>query len=299
MHGESLPSSVDAAIAARAADQYGLITRAQLVELGLRRGAIEHRLLIGRLHRLHVGVYAVGHAAERQETRWLAAVLACGDGAVLSHRSAATLWRIRLGEGPRPDVTVPRERRCERAEIAAHQGRLTSADVTEHLGIPVTTPARTLVDLAHVLDEDDLVRALRETQFLRRFDLAATRKALERRPSRRLSRLLDRLAVTQSGLEDAMLVLCDRLRMPRPLTQQHVLGQRVDFLWPREKVIVETDGWRAHGTASAFQRDRTATNALLVAGYVVLRFTHADVMHRSAQVARQIMATLTARDSAA
>jgi very-short-patch-repair endonuclease len=297
MHGKVSPAGLEATIATLAATQYGVVTRTQLVNLGLGRGAIDHRVRTGRLHRLHRGVYSVGHVAQGREARWLAAVLACGDGALLSHRSAAALWGMRATEGTHPDVTVPRGRRCTLPDLAVHHSRLVAADRASRSRVPATSPARTLVDLAFVLSADELARTLREAQFLRIFNLAATRAALARRPSRVLGQLLDDLAVTQSALEDRLLLLCDRHRIPRPLTQRLVLGRRVDFLWPAQRVIVETDGWQAHGTAAAFQADRTSTNAMLLAGYVVLRFTHADVMRRSARVAREIRTALAARDS--
>jgi very-short-patch-repair endonuclease/predicted transcriptional regulator of viral defense system len=288
MHGEAS----HAAIGALAARQYGLVSRAQLAELGIGRGAIAHRLRTGWLAEVHRHVYAVGHTAPRREARWLAAVLTCGDGAVLSHRSAAALWGIASVEGGHVDVSVGRERRVRRPGIAVHHALLVPADRVARLAIPVTSPARTLVDFAHDEDERRVARALREAQHLRIFDVAATRAALERRPSRVLSALLADLAVTDSILEDDLLRLCDRHGIPRPATQQWLLGRRVDFLWPRERVVVETDGWQGHGTPRAFQADRAATNALLLAGYVVLRFTHADVLRRPGEVARQIRAAL-------
>jgi very-short-patch-repair endonuclease len=277
-----------AAIGAVAVRQYGLVTRAQLARLGLGRGAVAHRLRTGALVEVHRHVYAVGHAAPRREARWLAAVLTCGEGAVLSHRSAAVLWGIASVEGGRADVSVGRERRVRREGVAVHHTLVVPADRTVRLAIPVTSPARTLVDVAREEDERTVTRALREAQHLRILDIAATRAALERRPSRVLAALLDDLVETETVLEDDLLRLCDRHGIPRPLTQQPLLGRRVDFLWPRERVVVETDGWGAHGTRRAFQADRAATNALLLAGYVVLRFTHADVVRRPREVARQI-----------
>jgi very-short-patch-repair endonuclease len=297
MHGmraESSRGDVDHLIAALAAGQYGRVARVQLVALGIDRGAIARRLTAGRLHRIHAGVYAVGHTAPSREARWLSAVLACGEGAVLSHRSAASLWRIREGEGPAVDVSIPARGRRSHPGIAVHGAKLVAADKILHRNIPVTTPARTLVDLAHEVSHDDLVRALRETQFLRRFDLRATREALARRPCRTLRALLEDLALTQTRLEDRFLRLCDRHRIPRPLTQRPVLGRRVDFLWPRERVVVETDGWEAHGTRTAFQDDRTMSNALQLRGYTILRFTSTDLKRRPKRVADQIRAALAA-----
>jgi len=157
-------------------------------------------------------------------------------------------------------------------------------------GHPRHVPARTLADLAREVEHDELVRALREAQFLRLFDLAAVQEVLTRRPCRRLRALVEDLALTQSRIEDRLLAICDRHGIERPLTQQQVLGRRVDFLWPRERVIVETDGWEGHGTRSAFQTDRTVSNAFQVAGYVILRFTSADLRWRPARVAREIQA---------
>jgi very-short-patch-repair endonuclease len=230
----------------------------------------------------------------RARTR-LAAVLAGGTGAVLSHRSAAALWQLVAVDGPHPDVTTV-VRRTRHPGIAGHAASLSSRETTVRMAIPVTTPARTLVDLAHELDERELVRAVREAQFRRLFDRGAVRASLVRRPSRALRELLDDTAVTQTGLEDRLLAICDRHRIPRPRTQQRLVAGRVDFVWPAERLVVETDGWEAHSTAVAFQADRTASNALQLAGYAVLRFTYADLKRRSRLVARQIRAALRGAD---
>jgi very-short-patch-repair endonuclease len=251
-----------------AARQYGVVARRQL-RLG--QDAIDHRCRAGRLHRVHRGVYAVGHLGLGQEARWLAAVLACGDGAVLSHRSAATLWGIRLGELFRPEVTTEHPRRL--ATITSRRAMLAPADRTTHRGIPVTSPARTLVDLAHLLDHDELTRALREAMFRRLYDPKAIQDALTRRPSRALKDLLTEASVTQSMMEDRFLTICHRHRLPRPSTQHRIGAKRYDFAWPQQRVVVETDSWLAHSTPYAFQADRSQTNALQLAGWLVLRFT--------------------------
>ncbi len=292
MRGFPPSDEIDPAIAALADRQYGVVSREQLTALGLGRGRIDSRLAAGRLFRLHRGVYAVGHRAPRKEARWLAAVLACGDGAALSHRSAAVLWEIADREGPLPDVTVRVHRRFP--QIATHTSRLADDDLAVCAGIPVTSPARTLADLAHVVADDALIRAVREAQFQRLFHIPSMREALERRPSSALRKLLDDIAPTQSVLEDRLLRICDRHRIPRPLTQQPLVGRRVDFLWPSQRVVVEADGWEGHSTPSAFQADRTTSNALQLAGYAVLRFTHADVGRRPAHVAREIREALGA-----
>jgi very-short-patch-repair endonuclease len=292
MRRHLLTAGVDHAVAALAARQFGIVTRAQLVAAGLAPRAIDRRLSAGRLHRLHSGIYAVRHQAPSREARWMAAVLACGPGAVLSHRSAATLWRIRDGEGPRPDVTVAPSGRRHPA-ITIHRSQLEPQDRTVQAGIPVTTPTRTFIDLEHEVDDDDLAQALREVQYQRRFNLKEAQALLARRPSRKLTALLKDLILVQNRLEARLIKLCDRYKLPRPLTQQVVrTGQRVDFLWPDHHLIVETDGWEAHGTRTAFQADRTASNTLQLAGYTILRFTDADVEHRPTEVARQLKRAL-------
>jgi hypothetical protein len=290
MRASRAQTTTDHLIAALAAKQYGVVTRAQLAAAGLERGAIARRLAAGRLHRLHGAVYAVGHRAPRREARWLAAVLACGPGAVLSHRSAAALWGVHDAEGPWPDVTVATRNGRRPAAITVHRAQLARPDRRRRAGIPVTSPARTLADLARQVDQADLVRAVREAQFLRRFDLAAVQELLGRRPCRPLRILVEDLALTQSGLEDGLLNICDHHGISRPLTQQPLLGRRVDFLWPYERVVVETDGWQGHGTRSAFQADRTISNRLQLDGYTIPRFTHTDLARRPASVARQIRA---------
>jgi very-short-patch-repair endonuclease len=279
--------SSDRELAVLATRQYGIVAGRQL---GLDAHAIRRRTAAGRLHRVHRGVYAVGHLGLGQEAGWLAAVLACGDGALLSHRSAATLWGIRLGELFRPEVTAEHDRR--HPAIATHRAILADADRAIHRGIPVTSPARTLVDLAHLLHRDELVRALREAMFRRLYDRAAVEDALTRRPSRALADLLSEASVTQSMLEDHFLAICSRHRLPTPKVQHRIGAKRYDFAWPGERVVVETDSWLAHGTPYAFQADRSQTNALQLAGWLVLRFTWADLTRRSRAVAATVRQAL-------
>jgi very-short-patch-repair endonuclease len=136
---------------------------------------------------------------------------------------------------------------------------------------------------------------VRDTQFMRRFDLAAMQEVLTRRPCRRLRAIVQDLVFAQTGLEDRLLDICDRYSLRRPLTQRVLFGHRVDFLWPREGVVVETDGWQAHGTRTAFQADRSLSNRLQIEGYYILRFTSTDLRRRPRRVARQIGAALAAR----
>jgi very-short-patch-repair endonuclease len=222
----------------------------------------------------------------------MAAVLACGDRAVLSHRSAAALWGIRKWAPARAEVTIATQRR--RPGVVVHVRRTTPTERAVHVGIPVTTVARTIVDLAHEFDADELERLVRETEFQKRLDVAAIRHSLIWRSAPSLDSLLDRIAPTQSRHEDRLLRLCERFGLPAPLTQQSVGGRTVDFLWPEARLVVEVDSWDAHGTRSAFQNDRTASNGLQLAGYVVLRFTDTDLVRDPARVARLIRRALEA-----
>jgi very-short-patch-repair endonuclease len=271
-------------IARLAARQHGVVARRQLTDLGLDRGHIGRALAAGHLLRMHRGVYAVGHRAVADHGRWMAATLA-SEG-VLSHRSAAALWGLPLNDNGLTRVTTPTDRR--HARIDAHRADLHPRDRTVRHGIPVTTVARTLADLAHSLDDESLHRVVREAQFRDRFDDDSVKDALSRRPARRLTAYLDDPTVTQTDLEDRFLRICRRYRIPTPLTQ-HGARPRVDFCWPDRSLVVEVDGWHAHRTRVAFQDDRTNTNLLQLAGNVVLRYTWDDVRVRHAEVAAQVL----------
>jgi very-short-patch-repair endonuclease len=270
--------------------RYGVVARAALLSADVSARQIERRVERGVLHAVHRGVYAVGHTSLSREGRWLAAVLACGDGALLSHWSAAALWELVTHESADPHVTTDRRRRPE--GVCPHRARLTAADRAIRHGIPVTSVSRTLVDLAPLVGEERLERIVGEAQFRRRFNVAAIREALERRPNRALRRLLDDLNPTQSQLEDAFLRLCRGHRIPPPRAQVRDGRKRPDFVWAERRLVVEADSWLAHGTPRAFQADRTQSNALQLAGWTILRFTHADVTRRPELVARQIRAVL-------
>src|SRR3954454_634415 len=276
--------TADAVISRLAGLRHGVVRRATLTAAGLTRGEIDSRIARGALHRVHRGVYAVGHRSLSAEGRWLAAVLACGPGSVLSHTSATALWKIAEERGG-PHVTAPH--RLRPPAVVAHEGRLTGADVTIRAGIPVTSPARTLADLAHSLDDQDLERVMREAQFRGLFNRQAIRDALTRRPSVQLRELLDDLNPTQSALEDAFLRLCRRHGIPKPHAQFRDGRRRPDFVWPDARLVVELDSWSAHSTPHAFQADRTQSNAVQLAGWTILRFTYRDVTRRPQLVAAQ------------
>jgi very-short-patch-repair endonuclease len=210
--------------------------------LGLTREMIDGRIARGVLHRVHRGVYAVGHSRLTQQGRYMAAVLACGGGAVLSHRSAAAHWRIARYSG-RITVTAPRRRRRAKSELVpVCCSTLAPNEVTIHDGIPITTVARTILDLAAVQPPSAVEKAIREAEYLRRFDLDE------------LQRLLDRHSRRQ-GTADLRRAIAAAAE------------------WRDRKLIVELDGWQAHGTRSAFESDRERDLALAAAGWTSIRIT--------------------------
>jgi very-short-patch-repair endonuclease len=186
-------------------------------------------------------------------------------------------------------VTVPGHRK--QPAIATHRSRLAPEDVTVRNGIPVTTVARTLADLAHELSFDDLARAVREAQFLKLYDLAAIHDALTRRPSRALQGLLPEV-MSQHVMEDRFLRLCREHAIPEPVRQFRIGGHAFDFAWPDRRVVVETDGWQAHSGPHAFQADRTLSNALQLQGWTVLRFTWRDLTKRPDDVVAALRTAL-------
>lgn len=274
---------VDEELSAVARRQYGLVTLEQLVALGLGEHGIYERVHTKRLLRLHRGVYAVGHDQLRREGYFLGAVMACGPGAVLSHASAAELCSLRGSGSGLIDVTVPsRSGRPRRKGIRVHRsGRLGAAEVTTKDGIPVTTVARTLLDLADVLSNQALKRAVDESEYQRLFNLTALQAVVNANPGRRGVRLLKAAAdpphLTRSELENRFLTFLKRHDFPAPRTNHRVLGYEVDAFWPEAKLAVELDGYAAHGTRKAFQADRERDRRLLSAGYRPVRVTPLDL----------------------
>ena len=291
---------MDQVIAAIAKRQWGLITRTQLLGLGLSAHGISERLRSRRLHRIYRGVYAVGHPVLRREACWLAGVLACGPGATLSHRSAAALWEIAADSATTVDVTVPtRTGRTRRAGIRVHRsGRLAPTEVTVHDGIPVTTVARTLLDYADTATRQSVKRAIDESEYRRLFDLTALRAVVENNPGRRGARLLELAASppepTRTELERTFLALTERHGLPRPRVGVDVGPYTADFMWPDAKLIVETDGLDAHGTRAALEHDRRRDRWMLHRGYRTVRLTDRALDDEEAAVAEQLRAILDA-----
>lgn len=292
-------------LAALAEGQYGVVSREQFAAAGLTASMIEVGIETAQLIRLHRGVYALGHRQLRREGHWLAAVLACGPGAALSHRDAAALHGLRPGGWARIDVTTTRRIRAGRPGIEIHHSAtLDAPDITTVAGIPVTTVARTLVDLADVVPRDSLAKALREAEYLRVVDVRDLHAAMERTRHRpgpghaKLKAVLEEhrrrgTQLTRSVLEDRFLRLCEAHGLPRPRTNFHVGDLEVDACWPAARLAVELDGWERHKDRIAFQRDREKGNALTEAGWQLLRFTHDDVVRRSGEIATRIRRLLT------
>jgi very-short-patch-repair endonuclease len=260
--------------------QWGAVSRRQLVALGFSARGIEEWVRTGRLLRLHRGVYAVGHDRLRIEGRWLAAVMACGPGAVLSHRDAAQLWELRQTGASTIDVTVPSQNgRIRRKGIRIHRsGRLAPEEVTVRHGIPVTTVARTLLDLADVLDAQALRRAVTEAEYHGRFDLPSLIAVVESNPGRRGRKLMTaategRHHRTRSRLEDRFLRLIEKWGVEEPQANVWIEGYEVDFVWTRVGLVVELDGVAAHTTRAALNADRLRDRRLWRAGLRTIRLT--------------------------
>ena len=238
--------------------QHGVVTTAQLREAGLDEVAIHRAVQAGRLHRLHQGVYAVGHRSLSWRGRWLAAVLAAGDGAVLSHTSAAALWEfLRPVPGPVHVLLGAAVRRRPRPGLQLHRSRtLTPRDITHRHGIPVTTPARTIEDIRDAVEPRLFRRALRQAELAghRVPHLSATKR-------------------TRSDLELLFLALCDEHGLPRPLVNRRVHGRLIDFYWPAHRLAVETDSWTYHRGSVAFEDDHERDLALHARRIATRRYT--------------------------
>jgi predicted transcriptional regulator of viral defense system len=279
----------ESAIGTLADAQYGVVSRSQLLELGFSDGDVDRRVKSGRLHRVHHGVYAVGHRVLTVEGRWRAAVLAAGSGAVLSHGSAAAAWELRPTTSGSIHVTVPSHSgRKRRAGLRLHRSiTLQARDVAVHRGIPITTPARTIVDLARTLKGRPLEQALDLAEQRRLLDLAELRR---RSIPASLQAVLNSYApaATRSELEERFLRLCDEHGIERPEANSMIAGYEVDFVWRARRLIVEVDGYAYHRSPGAFETDRERDVALTLAGWRVMRFTWRHITERAAWVATAI-----------
>jgi very-short-patch-repair endonuclease len=289
---------LDRRLAGLAGRQHGIVARPQLEALGFGEKMIRTRISHGALHPLHRGVYAVGHLATTAESRWMAAALALGPRAALSHRSAAQLWGLLPRGRIAPEVTAPGAKRIRKG-IVSHRGSLPPDEITAVLGIPVTTAPRTILDLAATRPEREVERAWNEMEARRLTDPLSVPDLLARHPGRPGAAVLARLSGgaallgrTRGELEERFLALLDARHVPRPrLNADLFLRDRfieIDCLWERERVAVELDGAAVHGTDRAFHRDRERDRILVAEGYQTLRVTWRHLEEAPAELASDL-----------
>jgi very-short-patch-repair endonuclease len=255
--------------------QEGVVGFGQLVALGYTRGQIARAVETRRLIRRHKGVYAVGHDALTDRGVMIAALLAVGPGAILSHATAAYVWSLIPSMPPFVHVTVPARRPRNRDGICIHHA--TRLDTTTNAGLPLTTPRQTLTQLP-------------PREAARARDEALVLGLVPRTDD-------DHAEPTRSALERALLPALEAASLPKPRVNGRVLGYEVDFHWPEHRLIVETDGWRVHGRRRAFEDDRARDAQLLAAGWIVLRFTWRQVIHETLLVTVRIAQLLALRSS--
>jgi very-short-patch-repair endonuclease len=287
-----------------ARSQDGILGRSQLIEAGLGPSGVDHRVAARRLHVLWRGIYALGRR-EISRRGWLrAAVMACGPGAALSHRSAAELWSLApRAKGPIHVTVQTSAGRRQRPGITIHRSALPAEETVRLDGILVTNVARTLVDVAETEPRRRVERMIDEAQFRGRFQRDAVAAAIERNPGRTGARVLTQILAahipgstrTRSGVEERFLGLCRRHGLPDPEVNADVEGFLVDFVWRDARVVVETDSRAAHEKSSAFEADRVRDVELNTAGYVVLRFTEDQLFERGGWVMDHVSRALASR----
>jgi very-short-patch-repair endonuclease len=281
--------------------QNGVVARAQLLALGLSSDAIGRAVRSGLLRPIFRGVYAVGHIALRRDGWWQAALLACGDDATLSHHSAAALWSLRPTSIFPIHVIAVADRGRRQRRIARHRVALEPFETCRCDGLRVTTPARTIVDLTPHLAPAVRRELVERAQDVRRFNPTQVAASLERVPNRRgvgdlknLVRLLEPDADNaRSYLERLFLALLRQAHLPLPKVNHVIAGNRRDFVWIQERLVVETDGYRWHSTKQAQQRDRRPDRELTALGWRPVRFTYEEVAFEPARVADELAALLS------
>jgi very-short-patch-repair endonuclease len=285
-------TSLDEVVGWLAERQHGVVARIQLLQIGLGARAIRYRVEKGWLHPVHRGVYAVGHRRLSKQGRWMAAVLTAGPDAVLSHRSAASVWDIRYPANTRVEVTVPRRIRPPEG-IQVHRRSLPADEATVVDAIPVTTVPRTILDLATVLSPRQVERAIEEAEVKRLYDALSLADLVERYPGRRGTGVIkailaaDRIGttITRSDLEERFVEFLEARSLPSPELNVPLAVNgswiEADCAWRRQRLIVELDSRAVHGTPSAFERDRARDRTLHAAGWRVVRVTWRQ-LHRDA-----------------
>lgn len=280
---------------------HGNITREQLLGLGLGPAAIAYRARTGRLHRAHVGVYGIGRPPTTALERAAAAVLACGRDAALSHRSALTLWGFDSSRWQFPlHVSSPHCRR--RPGIITHRvPSLQKKDLRAHVGIRVTSPARTVLDCASGLSDKRLARVAADGRRAGQLHAAAIADVLERFPNhpghRLLAAVFDAAQPTRSEFEDAFLRFSAAYNLPPPLVNTYVCGYEVDVLFPEHRLIVELDSWAFHQDRHNFEGDRNRDADTLVAGYATVRITWERLTGAPAKEAQRLERILLSRET--
>jgi hypothetical protein len=295
---------VDRELAKIAGGQHGVVTRGQVERLGASSNSIDRCIRGGKLHRFHAGVYAVGHTAITVRGRWMAAVLASGEGAVLSHRSATALWGVWGSGVGEAHVTVPRKVRSQRS-IRRHFSVLADDEREVVDGIPVTSAARAVLDLAADKGEAAAETALREMEYLGIYGPVSLPQLLERYPRHRgtpiVAICLERLKDDPGGrvrspLEEVFLPFLDEHAIPRPKLNAWLTVDdhryQVDCLWPEARLVGELDGFQSHGTKRAFRKDRKRDRRLGVAGFRVTRITEDAIATERSQLATDLRTLL-------
>jgi very-short-patch-repair endonuclease len=287
-------SAVEKRLARIAGRQHGVVTRTQLLAAGLSKAGIERRVRKGLLLREHRGVYRVGHRAPSIQARYLAAVLACGEGAVLSGRAAGHLFGLVKGAAPPPEVTTRSQRRVH----GVRTRRATNVRTTSYRGIPALTVPQTLVDLAADLSEPELARACHEAGVLHRTTPAQVEAVLERYPNvpgaAKLRRVMrGDVRVLLSSLEDRFLAHLSQARLPLPKTNRPAGGRRVDCRWPEHRLTVELDSYGYHNSRHAWEQDRRREREAFARGDDFRRYTHDDVTEHPGEMLNELRALLT------
>jgi very-short-patch-repair endonuclease len=288
---------VDAVVGELAGRQHGVVTTAQLREAGLTGQGIRRRVEAGRLYALYRGVYAVGHQALTPKSRFIAAVYACGRGALASHRAAGALHGL-VGSTSLLEVTAPRGCKAKRG-IVVHRSRVVDhQDRAEVEGVPTTSVARTLVDLADVLNEKRLSKAVHQAEILRVFDLRALEQAQRRAGARSGAKRLTRVLTAyqpephflRSEAERRLKRLCTDHSLPQPQFNVWVEGYELDAYWPEARFALEIDGAETHDTRHAFHADRRKDRALATKDIQVNRVTWPDLNGELAEQVQEILA---------
>jgi hypothetical protein len=303
LSGESGSRGADASIAACAERQHGVVARWQMLALGITARAIDVRIDAGRLHPIHRGVYAVGHRVVSREGKWMAAVLAGGRRAVLSHESAAALWELRAMKGRDIDVTVGKH--AKRPGIRFHRARLDPTEITQRKGVPVTTPERTIIDIATTLTANQLERAIRQAEYEHLTTLATLTSCLSsRHPGRGTRKLAKALTLANSGngitrkkLERRFRAFTRKYGLPQPDTNVAMrIGDRwieADSVWHERRLMVELDGRDGHLNVHSFESDRARDRALQAAGWTVIRITWRQLTNEPEAIARDLYSLLS------